>query len=375
MHQTSTVKSKILKIAGNKLHLLKSFSFVVLVPFLLISLYYGAIASKRYVSEAKLTIRQNGASQETGSIVNMLRGGGSSREDNQHLREYVLSLDMLEYLEKAVGLRQAYQQQGDYLSRLWPWASQEEVLNYYRKRVQLVYDDTIGILTLRTQGFDPVFARRLNAAILHQCEKFINDTSHHIAEEQLRFISGELSRAGEDLQNARQKLLLFQNRHNLLDPVEKAKALSAFVQQIETDLGRQQAELKNLLSFLSDEAPQVIALRSRILAQNQQLQEEKLKLSGGNANKLNAVSNQFQLLQFQVEFAQDKYKAALSAYEKTRIDTSRKVKNLVIVSSPHVQEEAEYPRRLYIIITSLIALSALYGLFRLLIATIEDHRE
>ncbi|RQW87469.1 MAG: capsular biosynthesis protein [Geobacter sp.] len=355
----------------------KSFLLIVVVPFLLIAIYYGVIASPRYVSESKITVRQSGGGQDVGSLaVSILSGGGSSsREDNLYLREYILSLDMLQYLDASVGLRKAYQGRGDYLSRLLPWASQEDFLNFYRKHVSVNYDAVTGVLTIRTEAFDRAFARRMNAAIMYQCEKFINDNSHRISNEQLRFISSELTRANEELLATKQKVLAFQNRHNVLDPVEQAKAMSAFVLQLEAEVGRQEAELRNMRTFLAENSTQVVAFREKLGALKQQLQNEKQKISGGPAGKLNTMSSQFMLLQFQAEFALDKYKATLAAYEKERVEASRKVKNLVVISSPHQQEEAEYPRRQYIIFASLVGLLILYGISRLIIATIEDHKD
>jgi capsular polysaccharide transport system permease protein len=359
------------------MHYGRSFKLMVLLPFALTLLYYVFIASDRYVSESRVTVKQSGGNQDVTSIAAGLLTGGSpsSREDNLVLKDYILSLDMLNYLDTAIELRQSYQQQGDYFSRLWPWASQEDFYKHYLKRVEITYDDLTGALIIRTQGYRADFARRMNAAIMHQSEKFINDSSHKIAEEQLRFITGELKKANDELLAARQKLLGFQNRYNVLDPVEKAKALSAFVLQLESDIARQETELKHLRTFLAENSAQVVTLRDRLLAMKQQLAEEKQKISGGQSGKLNTISSQYMLLQFQAEFALDKYKAALSAYEKTRVEASRKVKNLMVISSPHQQQEAEYPRRAYILLTVLLGLLILFGISRLIIATIEDHKD
>lgn len=355
----------------------KSFRLLVLLPFGLILLYIGLIASDRYVSESRITVKQSGGSNDVTSIAATLISGANanSREDNLLLRDYIRSLDMLLYLDNAIGLKKAYQQQGDIFSRLWPWASQEGFYKHYLKRIDVNYDDMTGTLVIRTQGYQADFARRMNAAIMHQSEKFINDSSHKIAEEQLRFIAGELKQANDELLAARQKLLNFQNRHNVLDPVEKAKALSVFALQFEAEISRQEAELKHLRTFLAENSAQVVTLRDRLQTMKQQLAEEKQKIAGGQADKLNTVSSQYLLLQFQVDFALDKYKAALAAYEKTRVEAYRKVKNLVVISAPHQQQDAEYPRRSYILFTALVGLLIMYGISRLLIATIEDHKE
>lgn len=353
-----------------------SFTGMVLVPMALVIFYVGLIASDRYVSESRVTVRHSSASQESTSLAGLLSGSNmGSQADNLLLNDYIRSLDMMKYLDADIGLRKAYQQGGDFISRLWPWASQEAFHRYYLKRIEVTNDSTSGALVVRTQGFDSEFSRRMNAAIVQQCEKFINASSHRIADEQLTFISGELGRASQDLAAAKQRVLAFQNRNNVLDPVEQAKAMSAFVLQLEGELARQEGELKRLHTFLAEESFAVVDLANRVATLKQQVGEEKRKLAGDQAGKLNNMSSQFMLLQFQTEFALDKYKATLAAYEKTRVETARKVKNLVVISSPHRQEEAEYPRRLYIILTALVGLLILFGITRLVITTIEDHRD
>lgn len=355
----------------------RSLTLMVLFPFGLLLLYIGLIASDRYVSESRILVKSSGGSADVTSIAASILSGGnaSSREDNLLLKDYILSLDMLTYLDGTIGLKKAYQQEGDFLSRLWPWASQEDFYKHYLKRIEIFHDDLTGVLVIRTQGYQPDFAQRMNAAIMHQSEKFINDSSHKIAEEQTRFITSELSRARDELMQAKQKVLGFQNRTKVLDPVEAAKAMAVFVLQLEAEIARQEAELKHLRSFMAENTAQVATLKDKLQALKQQLAEEKQKLAGDQGNKLNTMSSQYLLLQFQAEFALDKYKATLAAYEKNRIDASRKVKNLMVISSPHQQNEATYPRRGYILLTALVGLLIMFGITRLVIATIEDHKD
>lgn len=355
-----------------------SFLSLVLLPLTLTSLYFGLMASDRYVSEAKLTIRQassGGGGTGVMAIDALIGTSSGSREDSLHLREYILSLDMLKYLDESIGLRASYEKDGDFFSTLSKKASQEELLEYYRKHLEVVFDDVTGILTIRTQGFDPTYALRMNEAILTQAEIFINEKSHKVAKEQLAFINTELELAQDELTTAKEAQLNFQNRNKMLDPIDQARSMSAIVMQLEGEKTKLEAELKQLRSYLSDSAPQLLALRSQIDAVARQINEERAKLSGSSSSRLNDKAAQYALLEFQSQFALDKYKAALGAYEKMRLEATKKLKHLVTISNPYVQEDAEYPHRLYVIATTAFVLLVGFGLFRLLYATIQDHRE
>jgi capsular polysaccharide transport system permease protein len=47
----------------------------------------------------------------------------------------------------------------------------------------------------------------------------------------------------------------------------------------------------------------------------------------------------------------------------------------VLVESPALPETAEYPRRVYTLFALLMGLILIYGIGRLIVATIEDHLE
>ena len=63
------------------------------------------------------------------------------------------------------------------------------------------------------------------------------------------------------------------------------------------------------------------------------------------------------------------------ALETARIESTRKLKSLVLVETPALPETAEFPRRVYTLIALLMGLFLIYGIVRLIIATIEDHLE
>ena len=356
----------------------KSLLVLVFLPLTLTILYFGLVVSDRYVSEAKLTIKQaNSGGGGTGVLaIDALMGTSSgSREDNLHLREYILSLDMLKYLDQTIALRSSYEKDGDFFSTLSKNASQEEFLKYYRQHLEVIFEDATGILTIRTQGFNPAYALRMNEVILSQAEIYINEKSHKVAREELAFINSELERAQGELSKAKEAQLNFQNRNQMLDPINQAKAMSGIVMQLEGEKTKLEAELKQLRSYLAESAPQLLAVRSQIDAVARQINEERAKLSGSSASRLNDKAAQYALLEFESQFALDKYKAALSAYEKMRLESTKKLKHLVIITNPYTQEDAEYPHRLYIIATTAFVLLVGFGLFQLLYATIQDHRE
>ena len=98
-------------------------------------------------------------------------------------------------------------------------------------------------------------------------------------------------------------------------------------------------------------------------------------VKGPKGASLNVLAGEYQELLAELEFATETYKLALTGVETSRIESTRKLKSLVLVQSPVRPESAEYPRRFYLLFALFMGLALLYGIARLIVATIEDHLE
>lgn len=353
--------------------------WIVGLPMLVAILYYSFIAADRYVTTSIVTVRQAGdsAAAGAGGLALMLTGSApGAREETLYLRDYILSLAMLKHLDAKLGVRKAYEnQERDPLYRLYPGVSQEWLHWYYRNRVSVGFDDVSSLLTIQVEGFDPAFAQAMGAEILAQSERFVNDISQRMAREQMAFSEAEMLKARLRFQNAKARLLDFQNRHRILDPAAQAQANVSLVGQLEGEIAHKEAELKALLSYLQDDAHQVVSKRHELAALKSQLEKERIKSAPGQGEHINTLASQYQDLMLEVAFAEEAYKAALTAMETTRVEASRKLKSLVVVDPPAKAEIALYPRRIYNLVTLLVALTLLYGITRFALATIRDHRD
>ncbi|MFN7065706.1 MAG: capsule biosynthesis protein [Aquificaceae bacterium] len=350
------------------------FFVIFLVPFIMVSTYYIFIASDIYLSEARITVKQAGHAQGTFNISIPFLGNPLIKEDALLLQEYILSYDMLDHLEKTLSISKLYQDKSiDFIKRLPEEFTQEEFFKYYRKNiVKVKYDDYNSILTLEVYAFKPEIAYKINKEILAQCERYINEISHKIAKEQIDFIEKELVSTFQRKQTASNDLINFQNTHRVVDPLQEIQANLSIITNLESQLALQEAKLKEMLTYLNEDSLQVQAVKNQIEALRKQVEKEKSKLVGGQA--LNKVALEYLNLRFKVEFLTDVYKATLSAFESTRVEASRKIKNLVIVASPNLPEEALYPKRARNIAIAFILLFLAYGIVSIILNIIREHR-
>jgi capsular polysaccharide transport system permease protein len=177
------------------------------------------------------------------------------------------------------------------------------------------------------------------------------------------------------MQKSKNSLLAFQNKNNVLDPAEQAKAMSGIITALESTLANLEAELANMHTYLHDTAPQIITLKSKIAAVKGQIAKEKAILAGEGNNQLNKLAAQYMDVKQMVEFNMDVYKANLAALEKSRLDASKKIKTVVTIAAPHIPDEAEYPRKIYVLTLIFIINITAYGIIKLIIAMLKEHSE
>lgn len=354
---------------------LGSFLWVVLC-FSVAVLYFGFMASDRYVSRAELMIKQADQIKMLPDALSMLGIGGSNHQDVLLIQDYLKSWDMLAKLDKELALKAHYQSDGaDYFSRLPEGVSREDFIDYYRKHLTLHLDELSGVLTVELQTFDPQYGQQVVGLMLKESERFINKLGHQVALEQLAFVEKEVNRAYQRLQDEKAKVLAFQNSHQLISPESTSSARLGVVSQIEGELVRQQAELKQLRSYMKDTAPAVVSVQSRVDALTRQLEQERAKLTGQDKDAMNEITAGYMDVQTQATLAADLYKTGLISLEQARIEAYRKLKHLLVITQPTLAEDAEYPRRLYNLATVGVLLCLFYGLIVMGLATLREHQD
>jgi len=352
------------------------FLWLVALPWLVAAFYYGVVASDRYVSNATFMIEENGSNAASFQGMSILGMTPHSGNDEKILENFIRSDDMLLYLDQELNLKQHYQETGDWISSLPGDASREDFLSYFREHLSVRYDETNGLLNLEVQGFEPAFTETLADAILNRSESFVNDISHTLAYEQQAFVMKEVAMAEQRMKDSLAKLVAYQKETGMLSPEAEGAALSGIMTELQGELVRSKAELRNLQSYLNPNTAKVVTLKQKIAALEQQLSAETRRLTGSGGDlALNDLTVRYKELQLENEIAKQVFTSALVALESARTEASRKLKHLVVVSSPFVAEDAKYPRVGYILASLLIVLLMVYGIVRMVRATIREHQD
>ena len=364
-----------ISLADIQKHLAK---IIILAPMAVLLIYLAIFSQPRYMSESKVAIKRSDDLNSGSLNFGLLLGASnpSSAEDALYLKEYINSPDMLAALDKQLNFREAFSYSGlDFLNHLSKDETAEGFLKYYKDRINVSYDDKTGLLNIQTQGFSPEFALKFNQTVLKESERFINEMSHRIARDQLAFAETEMEKARQRLDASKAELLSYQDNNNVQDPQAQAQAASTLVNTLMGQKIQMEADLRNLLTYLREDAPQVVSARNAIQSLQAQIDEEKSKITAPQGDKLNRMAVDFEEIKSKVEFNTELYKLTLTSIEKTRVEAARKLKVLAVISSPQLPQESSFPNIPYLIACWLLVCCLLFGTLKLLLAVIEDHRD
>ena len=352
------------------------YAVLVLVPTLIIGLYWGLIAHDIYTAEARFAIR-SASTSSAGGLLNQFLGtssSGSSSEDAEIVRDYILSREMLSILDEAVGLRQHYASDAaDWFARLDDDASEEEDLEYYRDRVTINIDETAYITSIELDAFTPEMAQKSTDEIIRAGEQLVNRMSATIANDTLTFAREELVASEGRVRTATQALTAYRTRSRSIDPGEETSAVLQIVTQLEGRVATARAELAQAEAYMRTDSAQVKTLRSRVNALKAQAARERKRLASEGDTNLTQVIFGYEPLALDQKLAEQQYTSALASLEAARIEAQRKQRYLIAFVRPTLPDEAQKPTRTLNTLLVLVIGSVAFGIGALIWSAVQEH--
>lgn len=352
-----------------------SFAIVILASLLLV-FYYTVLASPRYVSEAQFVVKEAGGHDSSLLGLSGLGAISPGMRDALILQTFLQSREMATALDKAVSLKKHYERSDwDFISKLATDSTMEDYVEYYQKHIQVIHDEMSDVLLVEVQTFDADYSLIVAQALLTISEKFINDLGAKMASEQMAYAQKEVERSYAILNKNQNKLINFQDKFKLFSPEQQSGALLTAINNIESSIITEETELKSLLAFMREDAPEVKAKNIRLASLREQLAQEKQRLTSDDQQSLNKINVNYQEIKLNTELAADLYKSALAGLEVVRAEAYRKLKHLLVIEQPSLAQEDKYPRRVHSILTWFIVLLLSYFIGRLILSIIKEHQE
>ncbi len=351
--------------------LVVSFLLMVLAPFLATVFYLWTQASDQYMSTTGFTVR----SQESGGATELLGGlaqfaGGTVASDSDILYEFIQSQEMVEVVDGEIDLRAQYSRPWprDWAFALWPDATLEDLVWYWQRIVGISYDAGTGLIEVQAMGFDAETARAVTSAILRESQDRINALNTQAREDAMRYARADLDAAISRLKDAREALTRFRTRTKIVDPEADIQGRMGVMNNLQQQLAEALIEYDLLRGTTSDTDPRLTKAQQRIDVIRDRIRIERQTFASDNTDT-GAVGEdypsliaEFESLTVDLQYAEETYRAALTALSVARDDAARQSRYLATYIKPTLAEESEYPKRWI--------LAGLAGLFLLLIWSI-----
>ncbi|CAN5209281.1 sugar transporter [soil metagenome] len=325
-----------------------AFLAIVVLPTLIVAIYYLMIASPRYVSQARFVVRAPTQAQSS-SLGTALQSVGlsSGSTDAYAVHEYVKSADGLHDLMRRVDLKTMYGRRNvDPLSRLpKPFTdnSFESFRKQFNKYVTVGYDSQTGISTLRVEAFTPQDAQRTATAMLESGETLVNRLNQRSSADAVLEAQRTVIEAQARLSVAQNQLTAFRNRERFVDPTRSALAGSQLIGELQLNVATLKAERAQVAADAPN-SPQLPFLDSRIRAFEQQIAIESQKIVGDSDSLVPKIST-YESLTMQREFADKMLASATGNLNAAQLEARRQRLYVDRIVNPDAPDAPEQPKR------------------------------
>lgn len=340
-----------------------SFVLLVLAPLGAIIFYFWTIAVDQYASTTGFTVRQEesgGASELLGGLAGFTTNSAAS--DGDILYEFIQSQEMVEAVDGVVDLRGHYSAHwpDDWLFSIWPDATLEDLVWYWKRVVQISYEPSNGLIELRVLAFDPEMARRISHEIVRESQDRINALNAQAREDAMRYAHIDLDEAIALLKAAREALTRFRTRTQIVDPAADIQARLGVMTNLQQQLASALIEYDLLRGTARENDPRLTKAAQRIEVIRERIAAERLSFAsdgtevGSVGEDYPTLIAEFESLSVDREFAEETYRAALAALGVARADAARQSRYLATYIQPTLPRSSEYPERY--LLTALVAL-------------------
>lgn len=359
-------------------HLPLGFLIVVGLPTLVGALYYGAIASPRYVSESHFVVRSAGSVQPTGLGL-ALQGVGISggMNDAFAVHQYLTSRDSMKALQARFNLKAMLSPKGvDWFSRAplpWEGQSEESLYKGFQRRLTVGYDATTGISTLRVETFSAKDAKTINAAMLDGGEALVNRLNERSSANAVRDAQRSYEQASAEVTAAQEALTALRNSAQFIDPRAAVAETAEVVGGLLVTIAQLRAERAQLAAE-APSSPQLPNLDSRIAAYERQVAEARAKATGG-ASSLAPKIGAYEDLVMRREIADKVMAQATAALLTAEQDARRQKLYLDRIVEPNQPDKPTEPKRLMALLTIFASSLLIYAIGWLVWAGVREHRQ
>lgn len=355
---------------------------IVLLPLAVIGWYAYVRAVDQYASNLGFTVRQEDQGQTQALLGGLAQLAGPSAAggalDGDILNEFIRSQGLVRRIDARLNLWAHYAApyEVDPVFALEPGGTIEDLANHWSRIVAIDYDQATGLIGVEVRAFDPVFAQQVAQAVLEESQSLVNDLNAAARADLVNAADQEVSLALDRLKTAREALVGFRTRTQIVDPETDLEARMGVQTSLQQQLAQALVEYDLLLQSAGDSAPSVIQAERKIDVIRDRLAEERQAFAADQSytgvEGYPALIAEYERLTVDREYAEETYRAALAQRDAAKANAARQSRYLATYVQPTLPEAPIYPKRLQIMLVALLFLSLGWALFALIYYSVRD---
>ena len=346
----------------------------VLLPTLIVGLYFYRFATPMYASDSEFLILQ--ADGGPGSIGGLLAGTQfATTQDSISVQSFLESKEALLLLDRDAGFAEVFQQDWiDPIQRLAADSTLEDAYKVYQRMVTIGYDPTEGVIRMEVAAPDPETSTLFSEKLISYAEDRVNALSEKKRADQMRDALQSFETAQGARKQAQEDLIELQLQGAVLDPQSVIASLRARIDQFEYELQDKKLELAALLDNLRPNQAKVDGVQgdiTRLEAVLDELNAEMVDVSAGE-NSLARLSVRIQMAQADLAARDMMLQTAMQHMETTRTEANRQVRYLTVSVNPVPSQEASYPRKFENTILAFLLFAGIYLMISLTASVLRE---
>lgn len=375
MMESSVKKPKINRIAK---YFDPLFWLFVVLPTIVLAIYYGFIASDVYTSESKFVIRS--PNQRSASGIGMVLqniGFNASSDDSYLVRDYLSSRDAVQNLKAKLDIQTKYSAKSvDVVSRFGTIKEPtfENFYEYFNKKIKVVYDPASSISSLQIEAYTAKDAQNINEELLKMSEEVINRINNNAKNDILAASEKEVQEAQEVSAKAAEALAKYRVKNDVFNPEGQSAIVLQEISKLQDALIQTETQLTQARE-ITPENPQIKAMETRIKSLKKSIADKSKLVTGPSDISFSNRSVEYQRLQLEKELADKQLASAMATYEQSKNDFNKKQLYLERLAMPSLPDEATKPKRFKNVLSGFVFGLLLWGVVRLFVAGVREHND
>lgn len=246
------------------------------------------------------------------------------------------------------------------LMKKFDWETRTESYKEFGKLAKFGLEKKDGIISIQVDSEDPQLAAEIANAFIEELKGLnvqlnLNSTSleRQFLEERLRVVRA-------DLLVAEERLKFFQEKNSTIKIDEQARTIIESIARLKGELASKEVELGVILSFQTEQNPQVKALRESINQIKDQLRRLEVSPEGKatswdifiGTSAVPELGVQFSRLMRDFKVQETLFELLTKQYEIAKITEAKNTSSIQILDAAYVPDKKSKPKRVVIVLAA-----------------------